>query len=70
LPFFKELPDLVTRSEQQWRQWIDKNDPENFPIPDFAESINQEKETGPFISLCLVRSLRDDRTLIATQNFI
>jgi dynein heavy chain len=70
LPFFKELPDLVTRSEQQWRQWIDKNDPENFPIPDFAESINQEKEIGAFISLSLVRSLRDDRTLIATQNFI
>lgn len=70
LAFFRELPDSITRNEAQWKQWIEKNDPENFPIPDFAERINAEKEIGPFISLCLVRSLREDRTLIASQLFI
>ncbi|KAL4479549.1 hypothetical protein ABPG72_018535, partial [Tetrahymena utriculariae] len=69
-PFFKELPDLISRSESQWRNWVDKNDPENFPIPDFDESINQDREIGSFISLSLVRSLRNDRTLIAAQIFI
>ncbi|KAL4465245.1 hypothetical protein ABPG74_001959 [Tetrahymena malaccensis] len=69
-PFFKELPDLISRSESQWRNWIEKNDPENYPVPDYAESINQEKEIGSFITLCIVRSLRNDRTLIAAQNFI
>ena len=66
LAFFRELPDSIQRNEAQWKQWVDKNDPENFPIPDFAERINAEKEIGPFITLCLVRSLREDRTLIAS----
>jgi len=49
-----------------WKTWIEKNDPENYPIPDFAERINTEKEVGPFISLCVVRCIRDDRTLVAS----
>lgn len=70
LAFFRELPDSITRNEAMWKQWIDKNDPENSPIPDFAERIAAEKEIGAFISLCLVRSLREDRTLVAASQFI
>jgi len=44
---------------------LERNDPENFAIPDFAERISAEKEIGSYISLCLVRSLREDRTLVA-----
>jgi len=40
------------------------------PIPDFAERIAADKEIGPFISLCLVRALREDRTLVAATFFI
>lgn len=68
--FFRELPDSITRSEGQWKQWIERNDPENFAIPDFAERISAEKDIGSFISLCLVRSLREDRTLVAATQFI
>jgi len=39
LAFFRELPESIIRNEQAWKQWIEKNDPENFPIPDFAERI-------------------------------
>lgn len=70
LAFFRELPDSISRNEAQWKQWIEKNDPENYPIPDFAERISAEKEIGSFISLCLVRSLREDRTLVAATQFI
>ena len=65
--FFKDLPDSISRNEAAWTAWVNKNDPENFPIPDFAERINTEKEIGTFICLCLVRSLREDRTLVCSN---
>ncbi|CAK75138.1 unnamed protein product (macronuclear) [Paramecium tetraurelia] len=70
MAFFRDLPESISRNEQQWRQWNDRNDPENSPIPDFAERIAADKEIGPFISLCLVRSLKEDRTLVAATHFI
>ena len=70
LAFFRELPESITRNEVQWKQWIDKNDPENFPVPDFQERMVAEKEIGAFMTLCLVRSLREDRTLVASNQFI
>lgn len=68
--FFKDLPDSISRNEGPWTTWYNKNDPESFPVPDFAERINAEKEIGTYISLCLVRALREDRTLIAANLFI
>lgn len=70
LAFFRDLPESIQRNEQQWRQWIERNDPENVPIPDFSERINADKDLGPFMSLCLVRSLREDRTLVSATQFI
>lgn len=70
LTFFKELPDSITRNEAAWQTWYNKNDPENFPIPDFAERINAEKEMGSFIAICLIRAVREDRTLIASKQYI
>ena len=69
-PFFRELPDRVSQNEGLWRTWIDKNDPENFDVPEFAERMKAEKEIGSFMALCLVRSLREDRTMIACNLFI
>lgn len=37
--FFKELPDRIARNEQIWRKWIDENEPENTPVPDYEEKI-------------------------------
>jgi len=70
VPFFRELPESFTRNEAAWKAWFDKNDPENSPIPDFQERISGEKDLGPFIKLCLVRSIREDRTLVGTSQFI
>jgi dynein heavy chain len=39
IAFFRELPELVQKNDQAWKGWIDKPDPENFPIPDFSERL-------------------------------
>lgn len=73
LAFFRELPESIGRNQNDsWKSWIDKNDPENpnHIIPDFHERMIAEKDIGPFMKLCLVRSLREDRTLIASNQFI
>lgn len=63
--FFRDLTENMSRNESAWKQFVEKNDPENYPIPDYAERIAGEKEIGSFLSLCLVRSLREDRSLVA-----
>lgn len=68
--FFKTLPDEISRNEAMWRRWIDDNEPENLPIPDYDSRIAENREVGPFYKLLLVRSLREDRTLLATREFI
>ena len=40
---FKELPDLVQKNQPGWIQFFEKNDPENYAIPDLAERMSQEK---------------------------
>jgi len=68
--FFKELPDKINRNEQIWQQWIEIDEPENTPIPDYEDKINGDQNVGPFIHLCLVRCLRTDRTVLASNQFI
>lgn len=70
IAFFRELPDNMSRNEVAWKQFVEKNDPENYPIPDYSERIGNEKDLGPFLTLCLVRSLREDRTLVGCQQYI
>lgn len=68
--FFKELPDKINRSEGVWRKWVDENEPENCPVPDYAEKIAADQNIGHFIHLCLVRSMREDRTVLASNQFV
>jgi dynein heavy chain len=68
--FFKELPDRISRNEQVWKKWVDEAEPENIPVPDYEEKISSDQTIGHFIHLCLVRSIREDRTLLACQQFI
>jgi len=52
-------------------EWLNRNDPEVTMIPaEFQEKIDNEKEIGSFMKLCLIRSLRQDRTKIASREFI
>lgn len=31
--FFSELPDSMQRHDKEWLEWINRNDPENAPVP-------------------------------------
>lgn len=64
--FYRELPESMARNETLWKQWVEKNDPENYPVPDFSERINSDKELGPFVLLCLVRAIREDRAQVSS----
>ena len=68
--FFRELPDSMSRNENLWKQWVEKNDPENYPVPDFAEKISSEKDIGPLVLICLVRAIREDRAQVSSFIFI
>lgn len=69
--FFKELPERIQRQEPQWKRWIiDENEPENVQVPDYEEKIQADQNIGNFIHLCLVRSLREDRTVLCSIKFI
>ena len=69
-PFFRSLLDNLERSEGAWRAWLDSNEPEAEPIPDFDGPITDNKDTGPWLKVLLLRSLRKDRTLLAVRQFI
>jgi len=71
IPFFKELPDNMQKNETSWKNWIEKNEPENFPIPEYAERlIGEGGDLGPLMTMTLTRCLREDRTLICSLKFI
>jgi len=40
--FFKELKDRIQRNDTAWRKWIDENEPENCPVPDYQEKISAD----------------------------
>lgn len=69
--FFKELPDRIIRNESTWRRWMDENEPENVPVPDYVDKFSSDQnQVGHFIHLCLIRALREDRAMLASTKFI
>jgi dynein heavy chain len=70
VPFFKSLPENIVRGDAVWRRWFEDNEPERLPIPDMEQSLKENKETGPWRRLLLLRSLRMDRTLLCVRQFI
>jgi dynein heavy chain len=61
---FKQLPELLARNEVAWRQFIDAESIETMPVPDLNEKLD------PFDRLLLVRSLREDRTMLAATMYV
>ncbi|KAF8281137.1 dynein, axonemal, heavy polypeptide 5 [Trypanosoma cruzi] len=61
---FKQLPDLIMRNEQAWRQFIDSDAIENLPVPDINEKLDS------FDRLLIVRALREDRTMLAANQYV
>ncbi|GMH97336.1 hypothetical protein TrST_g8180 [Triparma strigata] len=69
-PIFKMLLDGMTRDEEDWKAWYNSNEPETEQIPGLETQLKADRETGPFLRMLLVRSLREDRTLLAGLEFI
>lgn len=64
--FYKELPERIGRLEKDWRKFFDENEPENAVVPDFEDKIQADANIGHFLHLCLIRSVREDRTVLAS----
>ena len=71
VPFFKVLPEQIQNNLDVWKKWAyEKADPENCPCPYFEEKIEAEKDLSCFLKLCIIRCLREDRTINACIAFI
>eukprot|EP00698_Gefionella_okellyi_P007649 TRINITY_DN186_c0_g2_i2.p1 TRINITY_DN186_c0_g2~~TRINITY_DN186_c0_g2_i2.p1 ORF type:complete len:4464 (+),score=1326.13 TRINITY_DN186_c0_g2_i2:41-13432(+) len=62
---FKDLPEHISRNDTMWRPWADNDAPETIPLPD-----NLDARFSPFQRLLLIRSLRPDRFLAASSEYI
>ena len=68
--FFKDIVDRISRYEKDWKKFLDENSPENCIVPEYEDKINGEASIGHFLHLCLIRSVREDRAVLASQKFI
>ena len=65
---FERLPDSVVMRSADWRNWYDLDAPEATTSP-LAKDTSDEP-LSEFERLLLVRSFRDDRMLLAAQDYI
>ena len=70
VPFFKTLPESIMRNEPAWRRWYEDNEPDRQPIPDLESALAENKDSGPWRRLILIRCLRMDRTLLCVRQFV
>ena len=70
MKFFQNLPSEIANNEALWRRWYEDEAPEQLPIPDFEQKITENTEIGPFLRLCVLRSLRIDRAILQAKEFI
>eukprot|EP00798_Chlamydomonas_sp_ICE-L_P031303 gene31303-6451_t len=61
---FRDVPDSVFRNDGLWRQWYDQEAPEQAKVPDYEDRLTK------FERMCVVKTFREDRTLIAAADYI
>ena len=61
---FSDIVESITVNDKLWRQWYDKEAPEEARVPDFEDRVDA------FERMCIVKALREDRTMVAAQTYI
>ncbi len=61
---FSDIVESLTVNDKLWRQWYDKEAPEEARVPDFEDRVDA------FERMCIVKALREDRTMVAAQTYI
>ncbi|KDO29332.1 hypothetical protein SPRG_05868 [Saprolegnia parasitica CBS 223.65] len=72
-PVFRNLVADIERSEAAWRRWYEENAPEVAAVPEYETVLfhpHSADATTHFYRLLLLRCLREDRTILATLEFI
>lgn len=68
---FKTAIEEMITGESQFLPWYNENEPEKFPVPVLESKFQSEDEMNVnFYRLLVVRCLREDRTLLAVNDFI
>ena len=67
---FRSLPDDIVREEAKWKAWYNDNEPERQAIPGNYQPRFETDPNGEFYRMLLVRSLREDRTILCVDDFI
>jgi dynein heavy chain len=70
-PNFKSIVEDIFKDESSFLPWYNENEPERFPVPNIESKLSSlEESLFNFNKLLLVRCLREDRTLLAVNDFI
>ena len=68
--FFRTLQEDLMRNESQWNPWFEHNSPERAQVPDYEVRLVEDDDLGPWYRLMLVRTFRNDRTMLAVKDFV
>lgn len=66
---FASLPDLIITDEAAWKAWNDGETPEAV-MPPIQVIQSSSSVVSSFYRACLVRAFREDRAMVALQQFV
>ncbi len=70
-PTFKTITEDIIANESAFLPWYNENEPEKFPVPVIEARYSSDEEVHiNFNRLLVVRCMREDRTLLAVNDFI
>lgn len=61
---------MIQLNENTWKNYYDILDIENKNIPYYNERLDVNSQISSFIKLCLIRCLREDRTILCANKFV
>ncbi|SCL92237.1 dynein heavy chain, putative [Plasmodium berghei] len=68
--FFYDILNVIQLNENIWKNYYDVLDIENRDIPYYNDRLDSSSKISSFIKLCLIRCLREDRTILCANKFV